>query len=118
MLPADDPLARGLAKAGVASAQRHLFFCLGPDCCASIEGEALWEFAKKEIRDLRLPVMRTKAGCLRVCAGGPLLVVYPDGIWYAGVTPNRLARILREHIRDGNPVHEWVVATNNLHPTA
>ena len=54
--------------------------------------------------------MRTKAACFRVCAGGPILVVYPEGIWYAGVTAERLERILLQHIRDGEPVREWIVA--------
>ena len=112
MTSIDEPLASGLAKAGVTGAQRHLFFCLGPDCCASAAGEALWEFAKRRIRELALPVMRTKAACFRVCAGGPILVVYPEGIWYAGVTPERLERILCQHIRDGEPVREWIVAQN------
>lgn len=115
MFPDDENLlARGLVKAGVAVARHHLFFCLGPDCCASAAGEALWEVAKRRIRELDLPVMRTKAGCFRVCAGGPLLLVYPDGIWYAGVTPERLERILREHLRDGEPVGEWIVARHPL----
>lgn len=114
MLPADDPFARGLLKAGVAGARHHLFFCLGPDCCTSGAGEALWEFAKRRIRELELPVMRTKAGCFRVCTGGPLLVIYPEGIWYAGVTPERLERILCQHLRDGEPVREWTVARQPL----
>ena len=116
-MDANDPeLARGLAIAGVAGAQRHLFFCLGPECCSTVEGEALWQVAKTRVRELGLPVMRTKAGCFRVCAGGPLLVVYPDGIWYAGVTPQRLERILCEHVRDGQPIQEWIVAVNDLRP--
>lgn len=98
----------------MTGARHHLFFCLGPDCCAPTAGEALWEFAKRRIRELELPVMRTKAACFRVCAGGPILVVYPEGIWYAGVTVERLERILREHIRGGEPVREWIVAQNAL----
>lgn len=109
MFPVDENVRRGLEKAGVGDARHHLFFCLGPDCCATTAGEALWEFAKRRLRELGLPVMRTKAGCFRVCAGGPWLVVYPEGIWYAGVTPERLERILREHLRDGRPVNEWIV---------
>ncbi len=109
-------LARGLAKAGVAGARHHLFFCVGPDCCTPAAGEALWECAKRRVRELGLPVMRTKAACFRVCAGGPILAVYPAGVWYAGVTAERLERILCEHIRDGAPVREWIVAQNDDAP--
>ncbi|MDB6058928.1 MAG: ferredoxin [Verrucomicrobiales bacterium] len=105
-------LQKGLAKAGLAKATLHLFLCIGPDCCASSEGEALWEFAKKRVRDL--PLMRTKAGCFRICTGGPWLVVYPEGIWYGGVTPERFERIVSEHLEGGRPVEEWVVAKNAL----
>jgi (2Fe-2S) ferredoxin len=102
----------GLDKAGVAKAQRHLFFCLGPDCCRRSEGELLWDFVKRRIKESGIPIMRTKAECFRICAGGPWLVVYPEGIWYGGMTPNRFERILSQHIVGGEPVREWVAARN------
>lgn len=102
----------GLEKAGVAKAERHLFFCLGPDCCRRSEGELLWEFVKRRVKESRIPVMRTKAECFRICAGGPWLVVYPEGIWYGGVTPARFERILAQHLVRGEPVSEWIVARN------
>jgi len=107
-------VSAGLAKAGVAGAQRHIFLCLGPDCCAPAEGELTWETLKRRIRETGIPVMRTKAACLRICSGGPWLVVYPDGIWYGKVTSERFERILQEHLIRGNPVREWIAATNAL----
>ena len=107
-------LRAGLTKAGVAHANRHLFLCLGPDCCALSEGEVTWEYIKRRLKEVSLPAMRTKAACLRICTAGPVLVVYPEGIWYTGVTPERFERILQEHLLGGAAVSEWVVATNSL----
>lgn len=112
----DSKLRDGLEKARIANAERHIFVCIGPDCCRSREGEALWEFIKKRMKETALRAMRTKAACFRICTGGPWLVVYPDGVWYGGVTPARFERILQEHLLRGQPVREWIVAKNDLHP--
>ncbi len=109
-----DKLQKGLAKAGVVGAKRHLFFCIGPDCCKTREGEQLWEHVKKRVKETGLEVMRTKAACLRVCTAGPWLVVYPDGVWYGAVTPTRFDRILTQHLVGGQIVEEWVVVRNIL----
>ena len=107
-------LQEGLAKAGIVGAQKHLFVCIGPDCCHTREGEALWGYIKSRVKETRLKVMRTKAACFRICTDGPWLVVYPDGIWYGRVTPARFERILQEHLIRGQPVREWIVERNAL----
>lgn len=104
----------GMKKAGTAEARRHLFLCPGPDCCAASDGAASWEAIKQRLRETGLPAMRTKAQCLRICSGGPWLLVYPDGIWYGGVNPERFERILQEHLIGGRAVDEWVMARNRL----
>ena len=105
----------GLYKAGIQGAQRHLFVCLGPDCCNTAkEGEPLWKHIKERLRQAQVKVMRTKAACFRICAGGPWVVIYPEGIWYGEVTEERFDRILKEHLLGGQPVAEWVVAENAL----
>jgi (2Fe-2S) ferredoxin len=110
----DSKLHSGMDKAGLSEATKHLFLCLGPECCDRKEGEALWDFVKKRLKDSGLRVMRTKAECFRICTDGPLLVVYPDGTWYSKVTPARFERILQEHLLDGKPVQEWIIARNDL----
>ncbi len=118
---ASDPgVAAGLKKARLAGAQKHLFLCLGPECAPLKKGEKVWDYLKQRSAELEkegvVQVMRTKAQCLRVCARGPWLVVYPDGVWYGEVTVERCERILAEHVVGGRPVEEWVAARNPLAP--
>jgi (2Fe-2S) ferredoxin len=112
--PISPKLEKALTKAQVRTGRRHLFLCLGPDCCQPREGEATWDYIKKRTKELELEVMRTKALCFRICESGPWLVVYPEGIWYSKVTPQRFERILQDHLLGGKPVEKWVVARNAL----
>ena len=59
-------------------------------------------------------IYRTKANCLRICEGGPIAVVYPDGTWYRGCHPPVLERIIQEHLMEGKPVEEFVIAEARL----
>src|SRR5688572_13027795 len=105
-------LHEGIEKAGIARAERHVFLCLGPECCHRREGEMLWDFVKKRVKETGAHIMRTKADCFRICTGGPWMVVYPEGIWYGHVTPARFERILQHHLIRGEPVTEWIEARN------
>jgi (2Fe-2S) ferredoxin len=107
-------IEEGFEKAGLPTARRHAFLCVGPDCCEGKAGKEAWDALKSRIKKLDLPVMRTKAGCFRVCEGGPWLVVYPEGVWYGEVTPERMERIVAEHLGEGRPVQEWVVRVQPL----
>lgn len=108
-----DAIERGFAKIDLDGARRHVFLCIGPDCCSSEQGLAVWEHLKQVLKAEGLPVLRTKAACFRICTGGPWLVVYPEGVWYGAMTPERCDRIVSEHLRGGKIVAEWV---ERIHP--
>ncbi len=114
--PTGEPpiVTAGFEKAGLAGAIRHVFLCVGPDCCRPEEGQEVWEILKSRLKQLGIPAMRTKAACLRICSGGPWMVVYPEGIWYGAVTPERCERIVTEHLLRGQPVQEWIARQKPL----
>ena len=106
-------------KFGVGKLTRHLFLCLGPDCCDRDEGEETWDYLKRRMKDLNItgsdgPFYRTKVGCLRICTDGPICVVYPEGAWYRNVTPKNAERIIQEHLLRGNVVEDLCFARNAL----
>lgn len=101
-------------RLGLPRARRHVFICAGPKCCAEAEGAALWEHAKQAIRTHAVPTLRSRVNCLRVCTQGPWMVVYPEGTWYAEVTPERFDCIRREHLEGGVPVAKWVRCSHPL----
>ena len=81
-----DSQKRVAANIGVPVARRHIFLCCDqttPKCCEKERGLAAWEFLKGRLKELGLSeqggILRTKTNCLRICEGGPIAVVYPEG---------------------------------------
>ena len=93
--------------------QHHVFFCLnvrddGKQCCTQYGAEAMFDYMKKRIKKLKLNgedrVRINRAGCFDRCSEGPLMVVYPQAIWYTFVDEEDIDEIIESHILNGKPV--------------
>ena len=111
------------ASIGVPVAKRHIFLCCdqtNPKCCEKERGLTAWNFLKRRLKELNLSeqggVLRTKANCLRICEGGPIAVVYPEGAWYGACDPPVLERIIQEHLVEGRVVNEYLITESRLTP--
>jgi (2Fe-2S) ferredoxin len=93
--------------------KQHVFFCVnqrpgGEACCSDHDAEGVRAYAKQRIKALGLNgegrVRINSAGCMDRCDEGPVLVVYPEGVWYTYVDTADIDEIISEHIQNGRVV--------------
>jgi (2Fe-2S) ferredoxin len=98
--------------------KHHVFFCCnqrepGETCCANHGAVEMQTYAKDRIKELKLKgkgkVRINKAGCLDRCDAGPVLVVYPEAVWYTYVDKDDIEEIIQEHLINGRVVERLKV---------
>jgi (2Fe-2S) ferredoxin len=91
----------------------HVFFCCnqrtnGEACCADRGAQEMRDYAKSKVKSLKLAgpgkVRVNQAGCLDRCAEGPVIVVYPEEVWYTYVDKDDIDEIIEEHLINGRVV--------------
>lgn len=101
--------------------QRHIFFCLnerkaGEACCATHDAQAAFDRCKASVKAHGLAgpghVRVNKAGCLDRCAAGPVVVVYPEAVWYTYVDLQDIDEIVDSHLKNGIVVERLRTAPN------
>ncbi|MCB2019772.1 MAG: (2Fe-2S) ferredoxin domain-containing protein [Burkholderiaceae bacterium] len=99
--------------------KRHIFFCLnqrenGENACLQHGAQAGFDRCKSRIKAEGLMgpggVRVNKSGCLDRCAGGPVAVVYPEGVWYTYVDADDIDEIVDSHLKDGHVVERLLLA--------
>ena len=98
--------------------QYHVFFCLnvrddGAQCCTDYGAEALFDHMKSAIKKLKLNakgrVRINRAGCFDRCSEGPVMVIYPQAIWYTFIDNDDIDEIIESHILNGKPVERLMI---------
>jgi len=99
---------------------KHVFCCQNirepgdaRGCCAEKGAVELRDYMKDKCKQLRLKKIRiNSAGCLDRCELGPVMVIYPEGIWYHYRTKEDVDKIIESHLLNGIPVEELVLEPN------
>lgn len=103
--------------------ERHLFICVNErseedprGCCVARGAQDVAKALKKRLyaQGMKRVVRANKAHCLDQCARGTVLVVYPEAVWYGGVTVDDVDEIIEQHILGGNPVERLVIPASQL----
>ncbi len=109
----------------IGAYSRHVFLCIGNACCSNEQGAVAWKALKDQLKQRNLSLStgpnacyRTKVECLRICQDGPIMVVYPEGNWYAGMTADRIPEFVERQLIRGEPIDDWIFARNPIGPAS
>lgn len=93
---------------------KHVFFCVnqraaGEDCCANFDAQKMRDYVKDKVKAEKLDaegnrIRINSAGCLGRCDDGPVLVIYPEAVWYTYVDESDLDEIIESHLKNNHPV--------------
>lgn len=93
---------------------KHVFFCTnqrapGEGCCNNFGAQQMRDYVKNKVKALGIStdanrIRINSAGCMGRCDDGPVLVVYPEGVWYTYVDESDLDEIITEHLQHGRIV--------------
>ncbi len=98
--------------------ERHVFFCLnerknGEQCCAQYQAQQAFDHCKTQVKAAGLAgpgqVRVNKAGCMDRCAAGPVLVVYPEAVWYTYLDNADIDEIVESHLKSGQVVERLLI---------
>ena len=107
--------------------EKHIFVCenVRPaddprGCCSAKGSKDLRQQFKSQLKKLGLnkEVRANASGCLDACEYGATVVVYPEQIWYGGVTKEDVEEIIQKHIIDGNPVERLFIRDKRFNKDA
>lgn len=86
--------------------EKHVFVCVSGKTCPGQGAIEVCDALRKEIseRGLKKQIRINKSGCFDQCGHGPLIVVYPESVWYAHVTVADVKEIVESHLVGGQPV--------------
>ena len=89
--------------------EKHVFVCTSGKTCKAAGSAETFEYLKHAARDAGIAqrVRVNHSGCTGQCGHGPMVVVYPEDVWYGAVTVERAGRIFTEHLVQGMPVEEF-----------
>lgn len=102
---------------------RHIFVCTNrreeghpKGSCAQKGSEIILDELKKGLKErgIKALVRGNSAGCLDACSFGPNIVIYPEGVWYGGVTKSDVNEIIEKHIIRGEVVGRLLIKENHF----
>jgi (2Fe-2S) ferredoxin len=93
---------------------KHVFFCInqredGSACCNNHDAKKARDYVKDKVKELSISnphnnIRINSAGCMDRCEEGPVIVVYPEAIWYTYIDESDLDEIIEEHLKNGRVV--------------